>query len=93
LDDVDVGLIEYAPLCDAPLRSPVSIDDKTIEARTARLLPGLGQLPLTDLLAHLPANITLAVEAPTVALLDLPFNEQARIVRDQTIRFLRDCVS
>jgi sugar phosphate isomerase/epimerase len=58
---VDPGLISYVQLCDAPLRAPA---DPLHEARAARLLPGEGQLPLLDLLAALPDDIPVAVEAP-----------------------------
>jgi sugar phosphate isomerase/epimerase len=58
---VDPGLIGYVQLCDAPLRAPA---DPLHEARAARLLPGEGELPLTELLAALPDDVTVTVEAP-----------------------------
>jgi sugar phosphate isomerase/epimerase len=61
---VDPGLISYVQLCDAPLRAQA---DPLREARSARLLPGEGQLPLLDLLAALPDGIPVAVEAPAEA--------------------------
>jgi sugar phosphate isomerase/epimerase len=61
---VDPGLITYAQLCDAPLAAPA---DPVHEARAGRLLPGDGELPLLDLLAALPDDITVAVEAPPEA--------------------------
>jgi sugar phosphate isomerase/epimerase len=58
---VDRGLITYVQLCDAPLRAPA---DQLHEARAARLLPGEGELPLPALLAALPEDIPVTVEAP-----------------------------
>ena len=48
------------------------------EARTGRLLPGQGALPLADLVAALPADLPLAVEAPCRATAELPAVERAR---------------
>jgi sugar phosphate isomerase/epimerase len=61
---VDPGLISYVQLCDALLKAPA---DPVHEARAARLLPGEGQLPLLELLAALPDDIPVAVEAPADA--------------------------
>ena len=66
-------------LCDGPRIGPTSIDERRCEARTARLLPGEGELPL---------GISLSVDAPTLHLAALPFGEQARIVGETTRRFL-----
>jgi sugar phosphate isomerase/epimerase len=48
------------------------------EARTGRLLPGEGVLPLRELVAALPPGIPLAIEAPSRATADLPALERAR---------------
>ena len=48
------------------------------EARTGRLLPGEGVLPLADLVAALPDTLPLAVEAPCRATADLPAVERAK---------------
>ena len=48
------------------------------EARTGRLLPGDGVLPLRELVAALPAGIPLAIEAPSRATADLPALERSR---------------
>jgi sugar phosphate isomerase/epimerase len=51
----------YAQLCDAPASSPPPhhLND---EALHHRLLPGLGELPLTALLTALPTSLTLSIE-------------------------------
>jgi sugar phosphate isomerase/epimerase len=58
---LDAGLVAYLQLCDAPLAPP---PDPVAEARTGRLLPGAGQLPLGDLLTAVPVTVPVAVEAP-----------------------------
>jgi sugar phosphate isomerase/epimerase len=65
----DPALFSYLQLCDAPLTAPA---DQTREARSGRLLPGDGELPLTDLLATLPADLPVAVEAPTATRDNVP---------------------
>jgi sugar phosphate isomerase/epimerase len=61
---VDPRLVAYVQLCDAPRRAPA---DQVREARSARLLPGEGELPLAELVAALPDGIPLTVEAPHAA--------------------------
>ncbi|WP_180727285.1 sugar phosphate isomerase/epimerase family protein [Paraburkholderia largidicola] len=85
---INPELIEYIQLCDARLASPASVEGRRTEARTARLLPGDGELPLQAMLAQLRTDMTLAIETPTLALRGLPFGEQARIVMERTRRFL-----
>jgi hypothetical protein len=75
-------------ICDGPRASPASVDERRTEARTARLLPGDGELPLLELLAKLPADLTLAVEAPTRELRGRPFDQQARTIMERMQRFL-----
>lgn len=60
-----IGLVQ---LCDAPRALPVSDDDAIREARTARLAPGDGALPLEALLHAAPRNVALSVEMPMPSL-------------------------
>jgi len=78
--DVDPALLPYAQICDASADMPGPSDTPALirEARTGRLLPGEGVLPLAELVAALPATATLAVEAPCRATADLPALERAR---------------
>ena len=79
---VDPVLLGYLQLCDAPARPPHGIglpaalprgqdvsqgDDAVLEARTMRLLPGEGELPLAELLGVLPDSLPVSVEAPSLA--------------------------
>lgn len=79
---VDPTLLGYLQLCDAPARPPHGIgvpaqmprgqqagagDDAVLEARTMRLPPGEGELPLAELLGVLPDGLPVSVEAPSLA--------------------------
>jgi len=77
---VDPALFRYAQICDASANMPGPGDTAELirEARTGRLLPGEGVLPLADLVAALPPALPLAVEAPCRATAHLPAVERAR---------------
>jgi sugar phosphate isomerase/epimerase len=64
LKDVPSNLIRSAQLCDAPSARPISMDAIIDEARSKRLPPGLGELPLRELLAALPDHTALSLEVP-----------------------------
>ena len=77
---VDPALFRYAQLCDAGAEMPRPDDTPALirEARTGRRLPGEGVLPLRDLVAALPPDLPLAIEAPDRATAALPAPERAR---------------
>jgi sugar phosphate isomerase/epimerase len=77
---VDASLFRYAQICDASADMPGPTDTPALirEARTGRLLPGEGALPLADLVAAFAPTLPLAVEAPSRALAELPPLERAR---------------
>jgi hypothetical protein len=77
---VDVALFRYAQICDAVAEMPRPDDAPALirEARTGRLLPGEGALPLAALVAALPPDLPLAVEAPCRATAGRPALERAR---------------
>lgn len=78
LAGVEPSLLRYAQICDAAPGMPTMAPDLIREARTGRLLPGEGVLPLRELVAALPAGIPLAIEAPVRSLAGLPAIERAR---------------
>lgn len=84
----DPSLFSYMQICDAPLQAPPTIDDLRTEARTARLLPGEGGLPLDDLLDRLPSDIVLSLEVPNARLTELPPAAHGRIAGAALRHFL-----
>lgn len=85
---VEARRIYLAQLCDAALRPGASEDELRQEARTARLYPGAGALPLADFLAALPEGIEIEVETPRPELRHLEPVEQARRALDAARAFL-----
>jgi sugar phosphate isomerase/epimerase len=77
---VDPSLFRYAQICDAGPDMPDPRDTPALirEARTGRLLPGEGVLPLSELVAALPDGVPLAIEAPCRATAALPARERAK---------------
>ncbi len=77
---VDPALFRYAQICDAGPDLPGPDDTQALirEARTGRLLPGEGVLPLAELVAALPRSVPLAIEAPCRASAELAAPERAR---------------
>ncbi len=82
LHSVDPRLLSYVQLCDAPLTLPDELPrprklprgqstdgtDLQLESRAMRLLPGDGELPLSEILATLPDGTPVSVEAPVLSL-------------------------
>jgi sugar phosphate isomerase/epimerase len=77
---VDPTRFRYAQICDAGPDMPGPGDTQALirEARTGRLLPGEGVLPLAELVAALPRSVPLAIEAPCRASAELAAAERAR---------------
>lgn len=68
----------YVQLCDAATAPPSGgFDGLRREGLVGRLLPGEGELPLTDLLRALPPKAAISIEAPVEALRSLPDVELA----------------
>ena len=76
----DPALFRYAQICDAGPDMPRPDDTPSLirEARTGRLLPGEGVLPLRELVAALPPGLPLAIEAPDRTTAHLPALERAK---------------
>ena len=77
---VDPSRLRYAQVCDAGPDMPRPDDTPSLirEARTGRLLPGEGVLPLAELVAALSADAPLAIEAPCRETAHLPALERAK---------------
>ena len=80
--------LSYAQLCDAPATGPDDLAELAWEARHARLLPGQGELPLSQVLDALPPGIDLSVEVLADDLASLPPQQRADRLWDATGRFL-----
>jgi sugar phosphate isomerase/epimerase len=93
LADVDEDLFSFAQFCDAPAEPPgtATYDDLLDEALNGRVNPGVGGLPLEDLLDRLPPTIPLSLELRSRALRDAfpDAVERARNVYAATRQFLR----
>ena len=77
---IDPARLRYAQICDAGPDRPRADDTPALirEARTGRLLPGDGVLPLRELVAALPPGLPLAIEAPDRTTAHLPALERAQ---------------
>lgn len=73
--------LKLVHFCDAPAFVPGnrSAEELRRESRTARLLPGEGELWLDALLDALPAGIPVSIEAPSARHAGLPAAERARL--------------
>jgi sugar phosphate isomerase/epimerase len=84
---IDPGLLDYWQICDAPAAPPADTDLRT-EARTRRLYPGDGELPIGDMLDILPPGISISVEAPCAPYSHLPPVDRGRLCGQATRAFL-----
>lgn len=88
LRKVDPGLLCYAQICDAPAALPPATQIP-VEARSHRLYPGEGALPLLELLDALPPGIPLSVEAPASHCAHLSTVQRAHAVARCTRKLLQ----
>ncbi|QGF22365.1 sugar phosphate isomerase/epimerase family protein [Raineyella fluvialis] len=87
LAGLPTALVPYAQLCDTVTEpAPATPEEALAEARTARRLPGDGDLALKDFVGALPAGTVLTVEAPVR---DLPLQERCVAA----LASLRSCLS
>jgi sugar phosphate isomerase/epimerase len=75
--------VAIVQLCDAPASGP-ALDGLAAEARSGRLFPGEGELPLSELLDALPDGVPLSIEAPNASHEALDYLERARRAIDAT---------
>ena len=77
LKALEPGALVLGQLCDAPRAAP-SADRLRDEARSGRLYPGQGELPLHAFFDALPPGCLIDVEAPCAAEAALPAEQKAR---------------
>ncbi|MGE0629960.1 MAG: sugar phosphate isomerase/epimerase family protein [Hyphomicrobiaceae bacterium] len=78
---VPADMLDLVHLCDAPAPPPIgtlTADELRAESRTARLLPGEGELWLDRLIEALPPDCPISIEAPSALHAHLPAAERAR---------------
>lgn len=75
------AMVRAVQLCDASRDEPVGDEATILEARSGRLPPGEGVLPLRELLDALPAGTALGVEMP---LPSLPVKERLELAYRST---------
>jgi len=82
--------LTYVQICDAPAESP-PLAELRREARSGRLYPGEGALPLEEIVRVLPANAALSIEAPSARDAGKSVAERARSAAQALARFLARC--
>ncbi|MGH8851522.1 MAG: sugar phosphate isomerase/epimerase family protein [Casimicrobiaceae bacterium] len=71
--------LHFMQLCDAPAARPKTTEELIFQARSARLVPGRGELALIGLLRSLPADLPISLEVPDAAAIGrVPALERAR---------------
>jgi sugar phosphate isomerase/epimerase len=87
---LDPSLIELVHFCDAPAfkADGRSEDELRQESRTARLLPGEGELWLDELLDVLPAHCSISVEAPSRLHADKSAEQRASLAYKASMKVL-----
>jgi sugar phosphate isomerase/epimerase len=84
---IDPERIFIAQLCDAPAVKPAHLS-LAEEARTARVFPGEGGLPLARFLAAIPRTAEIELEMPHASYARLPHLERARLMRIAVLSYL-----
>lgn len=82
--------IAWVQLCDAVVRPQVTHIEALIdEARSNRLVPGAGSLPLSQTLAAIPDHVAVSLEVPTRGMIgSMPDAEIATMMRDAAVKLI-----
>lgn len=87
---IDPKLIIFVQLCDAmKRRDNPDLAALMKEARTARLVPGKGELPLYEFLDVLPKDTEIEYEVPRPDTVHLPLTERAKIAYKDCMDYLK----
>jgi sugar phosphate isomerase/epimerase len=84
----DPARFSFVHVCDAPVQPSYSTEELLFTARTARLMPGQGDIPIADILAQLPDDTPVALEIPLENRRGLPCDAVAKDMLAQTIAYL-----
>lgn len=80
------GVVNSIQLCDAVASPPANMEALIVEARSGRIQPGCGVLPLRELLAELPGGTRISLEVPTNGAVSL--EHHARDIFESTQRLI-----
>lgn len=86
---LDPSLIGYIHICDAIAERPTDIEGLQVEARTGRLYPGEGKLPLNEIFDVLPKDVLVSLEAPVGGYSNLSVQERIRLAGEKTLGFFK----
>lgn len=70
IDRIDQKMVHHLQLCDVRGPAPQLSEDMINEARSGRLAPGDGDLPLSELVSKLVGRAAISVEVPLVGNVD-----------------------
>ena len=88
ISQIDPRKIFFAQLCDASAAKPDGVDMAT-EAKSMRLYPGEGELPLREFLRLLPPGLEIEAEVPVWADRNLSAERRATIAHERMSAYLR----
>lgn len=89
LATVPKSRLHFLQLCDAPAARPPTTEGLIFQARSARLVPGQGELDLAGLLGCLPSRLPISIEVPDAAMARrVPAVERARAAITATLALL-----
>jgi sugar phosphate isomerase/epimerase len=92
LTGLDASLFPYIQIADAPLQSPGDTFEALYqEAIDGRLLPGEGELPIAETMAHMATGISISPEIRSAALRETypDIVDRAKAIADSTRTFLK----
>lgn len=88
LASIPADRVFLAQLCDARAKRLPDAEGLRLEARTDRLDPGFGDLPLVDFVRALPASFPLELEVPCMLAAPISAGVRAKQIAERTRHFL-----
>lgn len=90
LKDLKKEWLRIIQVSDAPMNFTNEQSKIRCEARTARLMPGQGDLPIEDILKYMPSESIISVEVPnSVYISSMTTRERAKIAYRETQKILK----
>jgi sugar phosphate isomerase/epimerase len=66
LKRIPANRLPFAQLCDAPVQSSYTFEELIFAGRDERLAPGLGEIPMAEIIEALPSDISISLEVPQI---------------------------